>query len=165
MTTTTEPKIDERPSQPYMGIRRQTPMKGMGKQVEKMLKALAAWVSRSGVQAAGSPFLRYYVIDMEGQMDIEVGVPVTAPLPEDGEVCPGELPAGRYASLVYVGSGLTGNKTLLDWAWANGLRWDRWKDPHGDAFRARYETFLTDPKDEPRKTKWQIEVAIKLADA
>ena len=29
---------------------------------------------------------------------------------------------------------------------------------------AALETYLTDPAVEPRKTRWQIEVAIKLAD-
>ena len=33
-----------------------------------------------------------------------------------------------------------------------------------DNFRCRYEMFLTDPKVEPRKTKWSIELAIKLVD-
>jgi hypothetical protein len=108
--------------------------------------------------------LRYHVIDMNGEMDIEVGLPVDSPLPGDGHITPGVLPAGRYASLVYTGSGLTGNKTLLDWARANDITWDRWKDPRGDAFGARLERFLTDPKIEPRKTKWEIEVAMKIAD-
>ena len=55
-------------------------------------------------------------------------------------------------------------RPLLQWGRANGLAWDRWADPHGDAFRARYETYLTDPRVEPRKTKWAIEVAIKVQD-
>lgn len=164
MTTVSSPKIDTRPEQPYMGIRRQTPMRGMSKEVGKMFKALSAWEERNGVQPAGPPFLRYHVIDMTGQMDIEVGIPVAAPLPEDGVVRAGVLPAGRYASLVYSGSGLTGNKALIEWAKANGIAWDRWDDPGGDAFRSRYESYLTDPQVEPRKTKWEVEVAIKLAD-
>jgi hypothetical protein len=89
---------------------------------------------------------------------------VDAPLPEDGEVHPGVLPAGRYASLVYMGNGLTGNKALIEWAKTNGIAWDRWDDPNGDAFRSRYESYLTDHKVEPRKTRWEVEVAIKLAD-
>jgi hypothetical protein len=80
-------------------------------------------------------------------MDIEVGAPV-----------------GRYASLIYIGNGLAGNKALIDWAKANKIDWDRWEDPNGDAFRSRIETYLTDSKVEPRKTKWEIEVAIKLAE-
>jgi DNA gyrase inhibitor GyrI len=75
----------------------------------------------------------------------------------------GVLPAGRYASVVYIGNGLTGNKTLIEWAKASGILWDRWDDAKGDAFRSRYESYLTDPKLEPRKTKWEVEVAIKLA--
>ncbi len=97
-------------------------------------------------------------------MDIEAGIPVAAPHPGDERVTPGALPAGRYASLIYSGHGLTGNKALVEWAAAHGIVWDRWEDAHGDAFRARTETFLTDPKVEPRKTRWEIEVAIKLAD-
>jgi effector-binding domain-containing protein len=164
MTIIVQPRIDARTEQPYMGIRTQTPMKGMSKVVGKLFKEIGAWAKQRGLQPAGPPFLRYYVIDMAGEMDIEVGIPVEAPLPGDGRVAASTLPAGRYASLIYAGSGYTGNKALLDWAWSNGYAWDRWKDPKGDAFRARYETYLTDPAVEPRKTRWEIEVAIKLAD-
>jgi effector-binding domain-containing protein len=162
MTWTSDPKIDERAEQPYMGIRTQTPMKGMFKVIDKLFKEMNGWLEQTGVQASGAPFLRYHVIDMEGEMDIEVGFPVAAALPDDGRVTAGVLPAGRYASLVYIGNGYTGNKTLVEWARDNGIAWDRWDDPKGDAFRCRLETYLTDPKVEPRKTKWQVEVAIKL---
>jgi effector-binding domain-containing protein len=139
----------------------------MSKTVDRLFKEMNAWASQHGVMPMKAPFLRFHVIDMEGMMDIEVGFPVdpgavAPPLPENGRVRAGVLPAGRYASLVYTGSGYTGNKTLIEWARANGLEWDRWDDPHGDAFRSRYESYLTDPKVEPKKTKWEVEVAIKL---
>jgi effector-binding domain-containing protein len=101
---------------------------------------------------------------MAGDMDIEYGIPVATALSGDERVKADMLPAGRYASLIYIGHGLTGNKTLIEWAKANCLAWDRWDDPKGDAFRSRYESYLTDPKIEPRKTKWEVEVAIKLKD-
>jgi effector-binding domain-containing protein len=164
MTTVSEPRIDERGEQPYMGIRAQVAMSGLSKNVTKLFKELDRYAKQHRLQPAGPSFLRYHVIDMTGEMDIEVGIPVAAWLPEEGPVRAGTIPAGRYASLVYSGSGLTGNKTLLDWGKANGLAWDRWQDPKGVAFRSRYESYLTDPKTEPRKTKWQIEVAIKLSD-
>jgi hypothetical protein len=53
---------------------------------------------------------------------------------------------------------------LIEWVRAQGIDFDRWDTEEGDNFRGRYETFLTDPKIEPRKSKWQIEVAIKVAD-
>ncbi|MBP8001636.1 MAG: GyrI-like domain-containing protein [Chloroflexi bacterium] len=164
MTTVTSPQIDYRAEKPYVGIRTQTPMKGMFKVIDKLFKEMNVWLKKQGVKSAGPPFLRYHVIDMAGEMDIEVGMPVAAALPVNGRVTNGVLPAGRYASLVYVGNGYTGNKTLVEWAKANGIAWDRWDDAKGDAFRSRYETYLTDPAIEPRKTKWEVEVAIKLAD-
>jgi effector-binding domain-containing protein len=164
MTIVSEPRIDERTEQPYMGIRAQVPMTGMGKVVTKLFKEINAWAKQQGLEFVGPPFLRFHVIDMSGEMDVEVGIPVSAAMQDNGRVHAGVLPAGRYASLIYTGSGYAGNKALVEWAKANGIAWDRWDDPKGDAFRSRYEAYLTDPKIEPRKTKWQVEVAIKLKD-
>jgi effector-binding domain-containing protein len=164
MTTVSEPRIDYRTQKPYMGIRTQVPMKGMFKVVDKLRREMSIWLKRQGADPAGPPFLRYHVIDMAGEMDIEVGIPVATALAGDGRVSAAILPEGRYASVIYVGNGFTGNKTLIEWAKAKGIAWDRWDDPKGDAFRSRCETYLTDLKIEHRKTKWEIEVAIKLAD-
>jgi effector-binding domain-containing protein len=164
MTTVSNPRIDVRAEQHYLGIRVQTPMKGMFQVVDKLYKELNAWMKAHSVAPAGPWILRYHVIDMQGEMDIEVGIPVTEPFQGAGSVAAGILPGGRYASLVFIGNGYTGNKTLIEWAKTNGIVWDRWEDPKGDAFRCRYEAHLTDPKVEHRKTKWEIEVAIKLAD-
>lgn len=159
-----QPAIDTRPEITYMGIRTQTPFKGMFKVVDKLFKEINQWAKQHPIERAGPPFLRYHVIDMAGEMDIEVGFPVAKSMPGDDRVQAGVIPAGRFASLVYIGSGYTGNKTLILWARDNSYQWDRWDDPKGDGFRARYEAFLTDPRIEPRKTKWEVEVAIKLAD-
>lgn len=159
-----EPQLDERPAQPYMGIRVQTPFKGMFQVADKLHKQLFAWAKVKGLEPVGPTFLRYHVIDMAGIMDVEVGFPVAAPLPDEGAICAGELPAGRYASLVYIGHGYVGNKTLIGWAMEHGIAWDRWEDARGDAFRSRYEAYLTDPRVEHRKTKWEVEVAIKILD-
>jgi effector-binding domain-containing protein len=164
MTTVSEIRIDQRVEKPTLGIRIQTPFSGMFKIVDQLRKEMSAWLKQQDVELAGPPFLRYHVIDMAGEMDIEYGIPVAEASPGDGRVTAGLIPAGRYASLVYSGSGLTGNKTLIEWARAKGITWDRWDDEKGDAFWARYESYLTDPKIEHRKTKWKIEVAIKLAD-
>jgi len=159
-----EPKIDERSEKSYLGIRTRVPMKGMSGTVTLLFKEMANWVKRKDIAPAGPPFLRFHVIDMAGEMDIEVGIPVATTVLADERVCAGVLPAGCYASLIYSGSGLAGNKALIEWAKANHLDWDRWDDARGDAFRCRYESYLTDPRIEPRKTKWEVEVAIKLAD-
>ncbi len=71
--------------------------KGMSPVVTKLFKEIQAWAVKHNVNPSGAPFLRYYVIDMTGDMDI-------------------------------------------------------------------YESYLIDPKVEPRRKKWEVEVAIKLVD-
>lgn len=163
MTTIGTPKIDKRPKIIYMGIRIIAPFKGMFKEVDKIAKELNKWVDNNKVKTSGPPFLRYHVIDMRGFMDISFCVPVKKALPNDGNVKADIVPAGRYASLVFSGGGISGNRALIEWVRAQGLDFDRWDTDQGDNFAGRYEAYLTDPKIEPRKSKWKIEVAIKLA--
>lgn len=158
------PRLDERREKLYMGLRTIAPFRGMFAVVDQLAKELRKWVNDHGIAEEGPFFLRYHVIDMDGPMDIELGFMVAAHLPGDDRVQPGVLPAGRYASLIYTGSGLAGNKALLNWGKAQGLTWDRKNVPAGDAFRCRYEAYLTDYRREPRKKRWEIELAIKLAD-
>jgi effector-binding domain-containing protein len=157
-------KIDYREETHTLGIRIITPFQGMFAQVDKLRKELAKWFAARGMTPQGSPFLCYHVIDMTGDMEIEYGFCVAQPLVGDDRVTADVLPAGRYVSLIYSGSGLQGNKALIQYIRDNNLPVDRWDDPQGDAFCCRYEMYLTDPKIEPRKTKWDIEVAIKLKD-
>lgn len=164
MVTIGEPKIDTRPEKPYLGIHSIAPFKGMSKAIDKMRRELTAWVAEHSISPAGPPFLRYHVIDMRGQMEISYCLPVATALPGDDRVTADVLVAGHYASLVYSGGGISGNRRLIEWVRGNGLDFDRWDTDQGDNFRCRYETFLTDPKIEPRKSRWQIEVAIKLAE-
>jgi effector-binding domain-containing protein len=161
----TAPKLEARPDQHYVGIRTKVPMSTFKKIIPQFLDELFAWLETRGVEPAGAPFMRYHVINMAGNMDVELGVPVATVVQGDGRVTPGVIPAGRYATLVYSGvTGIRGNKALLDWAAKNNITWDRWNDENGDAFGARVEYFLTDPAVEPDRKKWKTEVAIRLAD-
>jgi effector-binding domain-containing protein len=160
-----KPKLEDRAEQQYVGIRTQVPPSKFKKIIPQFLDELFAWVGKHGMEPAGAPFMRYHVINMAGNMDVELGVPVATAVQGDGRVAPGVIPAGRYASLVYSGvTGIQGNKALIEWAVKNNIAWDRWDDPNGDAFRSRVEYFLTNPEDEPDRKKWETEVAIRVAD-
>jgi effector-binding domain-containing protein len=162
----TEPKLEDRKEQPYVGIRTRTPWTEFSSVIPQLLGEVFAWLQKQSMVPDGPPFMRYYVINMEAEMDVELGVPVVSTLSGDERVRPGVLPAGRYASLVYTGvrNGIAGNGALLDWGAEKGLVWDRWDVENGDAFAARVEFYLTDPADEPDQEKWETEVAIRLAD-
>ncbi len=78
-------------------------------------------------------------------------------------VRPGLLPAGRYATMTCRDHARRANRHLIAWAPANGHAFDCRDDPAGDRFVCRYETYRTDPRTEPRKTKWAVELNILLA--
>lgn len=161
-----EPKLEERTERPYMAIRTQVTMQELGAVIPQLLGEVFAWLGDQGIAPAGAPFVRYLVIDMARQLDIELGVPVAGAVAGDGRISAGMLPAGRYAALVYTGSdiGVEANAALLGWGAKRGLVWDEWAAEDGDVFGARVESFLTDPDEEPDRAKWQTEVAIRLAD-
>jgi effector-binding domain-containing protein len=162
----TEPRLEERSAQHYVGIRRRVPMQELPTFIPQSIGEVFGWLEKKGIPPKGAPFLRFHVIDMQAAMDVELGVPVDGPVPGEDGVQPGLIPAGRYAALVYTGvqNGIPGNARLLEWGKNRGLVWDRWDDVHGDAFGARYETFLTGPDDDPDPANWKTDVAIRVAD-
>ena len=163
----TEPKVGERAARPTVGIRTQVPMRAMTDGlIPQLLGETFGWLAQRGIAPDGPPFMRFDVINMEALMEIESGVPVAQAVQGDERVRAGELPAGRYASLVYTGvaNGIAANGVLIEWAAAQGLAWDRFDAPGGDGFVSRYETFLTGPDESPDPADWDSEVAIKLAE-
>jgi effector-binding domain-containing protein len=158
----TEPTVQDRPAQPYAGVRARVTIAELGKVVPSLWPDVFAWLGRHGIVPAGPPFIRYHVVDMDGVLEVEAGVSVTDAVPSDGHVQAGVLPAGRYAVLIHTGppQELVGaNATLLDWGLAHGLEWQR----NGNIWGGRVEFSLTDPRQEPDPTRWRTEVALLLA--
>lgn len=157
-----EPKLGERSAQAYVAVRAQATMQELDSVIPQSIGEVAAWLAQQGVAPAGAPFVRYLVIDMEAQLELEIGFPLASALPGNGRIRAGVLPAGRYASLVYTGidNGIAANAALLEWGAEQGLVWDRWNTENGDAFGARLESFITNPDEEPDRAKWETEVAI-----
>ncbi len=152
------PSIVTYPDRHTAGIRVVTPFRGMFAVRDKLMAELY----ERGFDGAPT-FFRLHVVDMAGPMDVEVGVVTPEPVEGDGRVRAGVLPGGRYAALTYVNHGRRANGTLIDWVRARNLAMDVAEDPAGDRFGCRYEAYLTDPRTERMKTRWRIELAIRLA--
>jgi effector-binding domain-containing protein len=101
---------------------------------------------------------------MKGLMNVEAGFVVASQPIGDERVKCGTLPAGRYAHLTYSRYALRGNQALLMWVKEKKLEADREDTSKGEAFGCRYEAYLTDYRTEPRKKKWQVDLAIRLRD-
>ena len=155
------PLVVARPRQHTAGIRLVTPFRGMFAVRDELMDELYAWLDSRSLDY-GTTFFRLHVIDMAGDMEIEVGVITPTPLDGDARVTPGDLPAGNYAILKYLRHGRRANGTLIDWTRAQNLPMDVQQSPTGDHFACRYEAYLTDPRSERMKTKWQTELAIRL---
>ena len=161
-----EPQIQERTAQHYAGIPVTVTMDGLSAAVDSTFSELFPWLASQGIPPAGAPLIRYLVIDMAGEMQIEMGVPVAAPITASGRIQPGTLPGGRYAVLRHTGpyDGLVASNAALErWAQEHGIEFDTWNTPQGSAWRGRAEHYLTDPSQEPDPAKLETDVAYLIA--
>lgn len=156
------PRIERRDDVHSLGIRVVTPFRGMLRVRDELLTELYEWLDDNAGPDLGPAFLRLHVIDMDGPMDLEVGVITSDRIAGDDRVRPGVLPAGDYATLTYRDHSLRANKALLGWIASQNVALDRSEVPDGDLFGCRYEAYLTDPRTEPRKTKWEVQLNIRV---
>lgn len=163
----TEPKLEDRDAQHYVGIRSQVTMQELPMAMDQ-LGEVFRWLKSKGGAPIGAPFIRYLVINMEAKLEIDVAVPVASAMTGEGHMIADVLPAGRYVTLLYAGdySNLVEVVAeLLAWSERKGLVWDKWPvHPRGEGWRARIEIYLTNPAEEPDPEKWQTELAFRLAD-
>ncbi len=162
-----KPEVVQRADQPYVAIKAFVTMQTLGQVLPGLHPEVFGWLRARGVAAAGAPFWKYNVIDMERQLEVEVGVPVAASMAGDDHVLAGVLPAGKYTTLRYTGHPdglLDATRALLNWAAEQDLTWDVTETDGDERWRARLEIYETDPVQEPNMDKWETELAFKLAD-
>jgi effector-binding domain-containing protein len=160
------PRVVDLPLQPYVFVRHTVSISTMNRVADRLPEVFNHLVER-GVTMTDAPFFRYLLIDMPDRLDVEAGVPVASveglELPHDLRA--GVLPAGRYATFIHRGhpDGLASATTaLLGWAEQQGLDWDRERTPEGEAWGARLERYLTDPRVQPDMNLWETELAFRL---
>jgi hypothetical protein len=118
-----EPTIEQRDEQTYAALSTSITMDGFDV-IGPMFAELLGWLAQRGITPAGSPFLRYLVIDMENLLDVEVAVPVSVPLPADERLVSDTLMGGSYVTLTYTGDEhIAANAHLQQWAHDHGLHW------------------------------------------
>lgn len=160
-----DPRVVERPDQPYAGITERVTMRTINRIADRMPE-IFGWLAERDVAPASAPFFRYHVIDMERELEVEVGVPVAVPSADDGPVRAGVLPAGKYVTLTHVGHPdqlVDVTARLLAWAADQGLAFDVEESERGDRWGSRLEIWHTNPAEQPDPSKWETELAFRLA--
>jgi len=148
----TTPTIVDRDAQLYAAVHRTVSLTDLGSIVGPAFDVVADFVRQHSGEDSGPSFIKYTVVDMEGLMQLEFGIPLDTAVEGSGEVFVGELPAGRYATVTHTGSyddlyDVTG--MLVGWAKENGVEWDSAPEGAGERFVSRVEWYLNDPAATP----------------
>jgi effector-binding domain-containing protein len=160
------PAIVERGEQLYAYIRGSVRMDDFAVIADR-LPELFGWLDARGAGFAGAPFFRFNTVAMDAESVVEAGMPVTSMPEPEGDIGMALLPAGRYATVHHHGhpDQLFDIVTALRaWAAREGLAWDMTEVDGVEHWACRLESYLTDPRVEPDPSKWEIELAFRLAD-
>jgi effector-binding domain-containing protein len=131
----------EKEAQPTLSIRTRTPVEGLPSVLGQGYGAIMQYLGELGEYPAGMPFVAYYNMDMQ-DLDIELGFPVSHPIPGRDTLQSSQIPAGHYATCLYTGpyeDMVPAYEALTAWIQEHGY------EPAGVA----YEFYLNGPDDTP----------------
>jgi effector-binding domain-containing protein len=155
-----------RPERPYVAIPARATLRQWGT-VTPLVAEVFGWLGQRGVEPAGPPFFRYWVVgDAEREFDLEVGVPVARGVPCEGRVVSGTIPAGSYATLVHTGHPdrlVRSLAAMEEWRRRERVAWSMRRRGEAEVWGGRFESYLTDPAEQPDLERWSIELAYLLA--
>ncbi len=90
-------------AKPYLGLRKTVTMATFASAIDLGFPELFEWLETHGVETIEAPFVRYYVVDIAAELEIELGVPVHSEVKSDDRVQHAQLPAGEYVTMLHVG--------------------------------------------------------------
>lgn len=149
-------ELKELPAQKTLSIRTRTAVENLPQVFGAGYGRIVQYLGQLGEQPIGPPFAAYYNMDM-ADLDVELGFPVARPLPGQGEIEAGEIPAGRVATCLYTGpySDIEpAYNALMAWLAENGY----------EGTGVSYELYLNDPSETP-PPELQTQIIFPLKEA
>jgi effector-binding domain-containing protein len=146
-------EIKDQPERPTLSVRTRAAAQDLPQLFGPTYSALMQYMNEMGAQPAGEPFAAYYDLDMQN-LDVEIGFPVSRPLPDRGDIKCGALPAGKFASTMHIGpydAVGPAYEALRQYVKANGY------EPTGVA----YEFYFSGPETPPEEIRTEIVLPLK----
>ena len=146
-------ELIERDAQYTLSIRTTSSALNLPQVLGKNWGAIMQYLGQINEQMSGPPFVAYYNMDM-ANLDVEIGVPVAKKIPTKHEIEACEIPAGKYASGLYIGpysEMKPAYETLAKFIQDKGY----------EATGIAYEIYLNDPAEVPPE-ELQTEILFPL---
>ena len=146
----TNVKIKDVKAQHIASIRVTVSMAEISKTFGEIFPEIMGYLQKIGSYPIGPPLSLYHNHD-ENAMDVEVGIPIAVPIPEEGRIISGKTPEGKTAYTLHIGpyeTLPTAYSTIMTWMKENG------KELSGPA----WEIYLTGPQEESDTSKWRTEI-------
>lgn len=147
----TKKTIDETP---FLFMRSQVKPEEIATALGNMFGPIFQYATTNGIPFAGPPTARYVSFG-PGLVTIEAGMPIVGSAEPSGDMMLGSLAGGEVASTIHMGPYDTLNE-----AHAAIQTWMTQNDETSGG--APWESYLTDPGEEPDPTKWMTEVTHPL---
>jgi effector-binding domain-containing protein len=134
-------EVIDRPAQTVLSIRTHTAMQNLPAILGQAYGAIGQYLGQLRQPPAGAPFVFYYNMDMQN-LDVEIGFPVAAKLPGQGNIQPNEIPGGKAAVCLY-----TGPYNQMEPAYGALMQW--MADQGYESAGTGMEVYLNDPQQVP----------------
>jgi effector-binding domain-containing protein len=92
----------ERSEQTTLCVRTRSPVQNLSQALGTAFGAIMQTLGERGEAPVGPSYVAYFNMDMQ-DLEIEAGFPVAYGYPDDGDIKHSVIPAGKYASCLYVG--------------------------------------------------------------
>lgn len=142
----TPPQVQYCDARPYAAIRAKLRRPDQVSAWAPLMWAeVRSWLAFEGRLEAGPPFIRYFVLNEAGPVEVEAGLTIFSPLlgteatgTATGRILTGVLSAGEYATILHEGPTaelLPARAALRAWGRSQGLRLEESVDaPNGELF-------------------------------
>jgi effector-binding domain-containing protein len=96
-------EILQKTEQPTLSIRTNTKVENLPLLIGESYGKMAMYLKEMGEFLSNVPYVAYHNMDMQN-LDVEIGFPVSKPLPGKDNIQPGFIPAGRVIFCMYLGA-------------------------------------------------------------